>query len=145
MFRKILIWFVQKAWPVILKFIVKYGEEIIAIIITIVTKQYNERQKQKARENYEKAAQFHQQAQQATSDEERRENEFKSDFFKEQAEECAEDIKKMAEIFENITKKTKDLVNEKTKEFRAEDIFKINEKEFEFKENKTYLKLEDTK
>jgi len=105
MFRKILIWFVQKAWPVILKFIVKYGEEIIAFIITIVTKQYNERQKQKARESYEKAVQFHQQAQQATTDEERRENEFKSNFFKEQAEECAEDIKKMAEIFESITKK----------------------------------------
>ena len=145
MFRKILIWFVQKAWPVILKFIVKYGEEIIAFIITIVTKQYNERQKQKARESYEKAVQFHQQAQQATTDEERRENEFKSNFFKEQAEECAEDIKKMAEIFENITKKTKDMVNEKTREFRAEDIFKINENEFEFKENKSYLKLEDTK
>lgn len=144
MFQKILIWFVQKAWPVILNFIIKYGEEIIAIIITIITKQYNERQKQKAKENYERAAQFHQQAQQADTDEERKEYEFKSNFFKEQAEECAEDIKKMADIFESITKKTKDMVNEKTKEFKAEDIFKINENEFEFKENKTYLKLEDT-
>ncbi|MBM7661708.1 leucyl aminopeptidase [Bacillus mesophilus] len=124
----ILIWFVQKAWPVILTFLVKYADEIISVIINVVTRNYNEKQKLKVK-----------------SEEERKEYEFKSDFFKEQAEECAEEIMKMAEIFENVTRKTKEMVNEKTKEFKPEDIFKIGENEFEFKENKTYLKLEETK
>ncbi|MDF0728681.1 hypothetical protein PY093_18815 [Cytobacillus sp. S13-E01] len=139
MFQKILIWFVQKAWPIILKFLIRYGEEIIAIIVTLLTKQYNERQTQKAKENYEKATEYHNHARSSSTDEERKEYEFKSDFFKQQAEECANDIKKMAEIFENATKKTTEFVREKTKEFKAEDIFKIEENEFEVKPNNNYL------
>ena len=56
MFKKIIEWFLKKAWPVILAFLVKYGAEIVEFIFKII-KEKMDKMRQKQQEEHMKKAQ----------------------------------------------------------------------------------------
>lgn len=147
MFQKILAWFIQKAWPVILKFLISYADEIVKLVFAIMSKTYNEKEREKARVIFDRAHEFHEKAQTANTEEERKELQFKAEFFKQQAESYADDILKMAEFFEDVTNKTSELIKEKTSKLEVNDLFetKDDEEEFKLKPQTSYLNLTDPK
>lgn len=143
MFKKIISWFIKKAWPIILAFLLKYADEIIRFVVQMISRGYNESQRKKAEEAMEKARENHQRAQETSDEFEKKEYKFKSDFYKEEAQKYADDIMKMSKVFQELEEITKGVVKTRTEKLRAEDLFNTESEDFELKPKNNYLSLEE--
>jgi hypothetical protein len=148
MWKLLVKWFINKAWPVIRTLLEKYGKEILEfifskvkdIIIDWVSKMGQEK-KQQAQESYKKA--------QDTSDpEEKKKYMNEAEFYKKEAESYAQKIKDLEKQFEELKKQTEKEVKNKTRNLKAEDLFDTATKSVNdsltLKQNNNILMLEDS-
>ncbi|OIK13404.1 hypothetical protein BIV60_14085 [Bacillus sp. MUM 116] len=140
-------WFIQKAWPVIRKLLVKYGQEILEYILSKVKdlimswiEGMGKEKQEKAEESYYKA--------QATSDpEEKKKYEYEAEFYKKEAQSYADKLKEWEIKFEELKKQTEKEIKIKTQKLKAENLFETNSKSamdsILLKQNNSILMLDD--
>ncbi|KRG13933.1 hypothetical protein ACA30_13480 [Virgibacillus soli] len=145
--KKIIEWFLKKAFPVILKLLIVYSEDIVRNLIKVIFKFMSEREKKKAQENFHIAKSMLDEAEKASTVEERNRFLFEAEFYKRQAESATKEIQELAKEFAIIEEKTVKLVKESTSKMKAEDLFELNkaDESIELKEKKNYIQVNDNK
>lgn len=126
--NKVYEWFIRKAFPVILKLLVEYSEEIVRGLIKVIFNYMAEREKKKAEEHVENAKESYAKAEKAETESEKSNHLFEYEFYKKQADLKSKEIQDLAKDFANIEQKTVELVAKATSEMSAEDLFELNKK-----------------
>lgn len=138
--NKIYEWFIKKAFPVILKLLISYGEEIVRGLLKLVFNHMAEREKKKAEEHLQSAKESILKAENAETEEAKNNYMFEYDFYKNQAELKSKEITELAKDFASFEEKTVKMVSEATSKMKAEDLFNLNKKtqSIELNSNKNY-------
>ena len=145
--NKFIEWFIKKAFPVILKLLMAYSEEIVRSLIKIIYKYMSDRKKDEAKENINIVKENLKKADNASTDEERKAFTIEAEFYKRLAEANVKEIQDLAKEFAEIEEKTVRLVVENTAKLKVENLFELNKKNegIELKEEVSYLDIVDNK
>lgn len=146
MFKKIIEWFVKMAWPVILKFLIKYSDEIIEFIFkTIIVKMNQKRQKQQTEQMAEAEKKFKMAKEEIDPE---LKKQYYDDAVKqhEQASSFEEKMNVWNDYLNSIKEEIKEEILQNTKDLKAEDIFETGKKDkFDLKDKSSYLQIEAPK
>ncbi|WP_309858102.1 hypothetical protein [Bacillus sp. SLBN-46] len=147
MWKIIIKWFIQKAWPVIRTLLAKYGQEILEYILSKVKNLIISWFTGMGKEKQEKAEESYYKAQDASDPEEKKKYEYEAEFFKREAQSYADKLKEWELKFEELKKQTEQEIKIKTQNLKAEDLFETNSKSANeailLKQKSSILMLED--
>lgn len=143
MFKKIMEWFLKKAWPVILRFLIKYSDEIVDFIFKTIKEKMNHKRKKEQTEYMAMAQDDLEKAKRAADPE------IKSQYYdnavisQEKANSFDEKMKLLNEYLDSLKKEVKEEIMQKTSKLKAEDIFETEKEEiFGLKEKQSYLQID---
>jgi hypothetical protein len=145
---KILIkWFMEKAWPVILKLLVKYSKELLEFIFIKIFDFIKSWVEGLGKEKEEKAYQSYKKAQATADPEEKKKYMHEAEFYKKEAESYSKKLEDLEIKFEALKKQMEQEVATKTQNLKAEDLFETNSKSsmdtLLLKQNNNILMLEE--
>lgn len=147
MFKIILKWFIDKAWPVILKLLAKYSQEILEFIFIRIFNFIKNWIEGMGKEKEEKAYQSYEKAQATVDPEEKKKYMHEAEFYKKEAESFGEKLKDLEIKFETLKTQMEKEVATRTQNLKAEDLFETNSKSsvdtLLLKQNNSILMLED--
>lgn len=147
MIKIILNWFIDKAWPVILKLLAKYSQEILEFIFIRIFDFIKNWIEGMGKEKEEKAYQSYEKAQATVDPEEKKKYMHEAEFYKKEAESYEEKLKDLEIKFETLKTQMEKEVANKTQNLQAEDLFETNSKSsvdtLLLKQNSSILMLED--
>lgn len=126
--NKIIEWFVKKAFPVILKLLISYSEEIVRGLVKLIFNSMAEREKKKAEDHLKSAKESLVKAETAETEEVKNNYMFEYEFYKNQADLKSKEIAELAKDFASFEQKTVKIVSEATAKMKAEDLFSLNKK-----------------
>lgn len=143
MFKKIKVWFLQKAWPVILKFLIKYEDEIVEFIFKTINEKMDQKRKKQQAEYMSNARDDLEKAKEATDPNIKRQYYDSAVISQGKANSFDEKMKIFNEYLDSLKKEVKEEISQKTSNLKAEDIFETEkEDKFDLKEKTSYLQIE---
>ena len=147
MWKILMKWFLEKAWPVILKLMAKYSREILEFIFVKIGDFIKSWIEGLGKEKEEKAYQSYEKAQAAVDPDEKKKYMHEAEFYKREAKSYSEKLKDIEIKFEALKKQMEQEVASKTQNLKAEDLFETKSKSsmdtLLLKQNNNILMLED--
>lgn len=144
MWKVIVKFFLEKIWPEILKLLVKYGKELAEFIFAKAFEFIKNWISNLANEKAKQAEDAYSKAKNSSDPDEKKKYEQEAEFYKREVESYASKMEDLERQFNEFKQSVqKDVVN-KTKDLKAEDLFKTNKEDFSFNSSNNILRLEDS-
>jgi hypothetical protein len=142
MFKKIFNWFFKIAWPVILKFLIKYSDEIVMFIFDFIKEKMDEKHKMQQEEEMKKAQENYEMAKKETNPDLKKQYVEVAIKYQDSANSHEQKMKAWNEYLDSLKEEVMKEVKQNTSRLKAEDIFKTSKEDnFELKNKSSYLQL----
>ncbi|UOE53431.1 hypothetical protein [Cytobacillus oceanisediminis] len=143
--RKVIVkFFMEKIWPEIQKLLVKYGKELAELIFAkafeFIKNWFSNLGKEKAKQ----AEEAYSKAESSSDPDEKKKYAQEAEFYKREDESYARKMEDLERQFNEFKQSVQNDVENKTKDLKAEDLFKTNKEDFSFNWSSNILRLEDS-